>query len=112
MPVQRTADTLGENGKYAYAFMLYAQNPSEDTAGQGRWASGPSLDGKGQYSYIAEPFALGHVENLPPAPAKVFGGLPGDPTGPVQPPRQAAGGDGAASKGEGIISKIADTIKG
>ncbi len=30
---------------------------TDTTAGQGRWANGPSLDGKGRYSYIAEPFA-------------------------------------------------------
>ncbi len=112
VPIQRTADTLGENAKYAYAFMGYAEDPSTSTAGQGRWASGPSLDGKGEYSYIAELFALGHAENLPPAPAKVYDGLPGDPTGQVQTPRQVSNGDGAASKGEGIINKLADTIKG
>ena len=112
IPAQRTADTLGENGQYAYAFMSYAQNPADTTAGQGRWASGPSLDGKGAYSYIAEPFALGVETNLPPAPAKVYGGLPGDPTGPVQAPRQVSGGDGTASKGEGIITKITETITG
>jgi len=89
IPAQLTADKLGENGKYAYAFMSYSQNPADTTAGQGRWANGPSLDGKGQYSYIAEPFALGMEVNLPPA--KVFGGLPGDPTGPVTPPRQVSG---------------------
>ncbi len=92
IPAQMTADKLGENSQYAYAFMSYAQNPADTTAGQGRWANGPSLDGKGQYSYIAEPFALGLEANLPPAPAKVFGGLPGDPVGDVQMPRQAMGG--------------------
>ncbi len=113
IPAQRTADTLGENGKYAYAFMSYAQNPADTTAGQGRWASGPSLDGKGAYSYIAEPFALGVEANLPPAPAKVFGSLPGDPTGPIQAPRQVSGdGKGTSQKGEGIVNKIADTITG
>jgi len=112
IPAQMTQDKLGENGKYAYAFMSYAQNPADTTAGQGRWANGPSLDGKGQYSYIAEPFALGMEANLPPAPAKVFGGLPGDPVGQIQTPRQVSDGDGDVSKGEGIINKIADTIKG
>ncbi len=134
IPAQLTQDKLGENGKYAYAFMSYAQNPADTTAGQGRWANGPSLDGKGQYSYIAAPFALSMEANLPfalsmeanlpfalsmeanlpPAPTKVFGGLPGDPVGPVQTPRQATGDATAATtaKGEGIINKITETITG
>ena len=100
IPAQLTADKLGDKAQYAYAFMSYAQDPADTTAGQGRWANGPSLDGKGQYSYIAEPFALGLEANLPPAPAKVFGGLPGDPVGQVQPPRQASGGDASAYSGQ------------
>ncbi len=96
VPVQRTADTLGENGQYSYAFMAYSQDPSQTTSGQGRWASGPSLDGKGEYSYIAEPFALGTEVNLPPAPAKVYDGLPGDPVGQVTPPKQASGNGASA----------------
>ena len=110
IPPQMTADKLGANGQYAYAFMSYAQDPAETTAGQGRWAKGPSIDGKGEFSYIAEPFALGREADLPPAPAKVFDSLPGDPVGQASLPTQ--GGAGAAAKGEGIINKITETITG
>ncbi len=113
IPAQMTADKLGENGKYSYAFMAYAQNPADTTSGEGRWASGPSLDGKGEYSYIAEPFVLGMETNLPPAPAKVYDGLPGDPVGQATLPQQAGSAQGGevATQGEGIISKITETIK-
>jgi len=110
IPAQLTADKLGDKAQYAYAFMSYAQDPADTTAGQGRWANGPSLDGKGQYSYIAEPFALGMEANLPPAPAKIFGGLPGDPVGQIQMPRQAADGSGAsasAAKGASVKQPVA-----
>ncbi len=111
IPAQMTADKLGENGTYAYAVMAYSEDPSQTTTGQGRWASGPSHDGKGEYSYIAEPFALGVEVNLPPAPATVFDSLPGDPSGQVAPPKQASG-DSASATGEGIINKITETITG
>ncbi|MCA1599049.1 MAG: manganese catalase family protein [Chloroflexi bacterium] len=110
IPAQMTQDKLGENGKYAYAFMSYSQNPADTTAGQGRWANGPSLDGKGQYSYIAEPFALGMEANLPPAPATVFGGLPGDPVGPVQAPHQVAGASSAASRPSALASTAGEKM--
>ena len=110
IPAQRTADTLGENAKYAYAFMSYSQNPADTTAGQGRWANGPALDGKGQYSYIAEPFALGLEANLPPAPATVFGGLPGDPTGPVQPPHQVADASSMAPRPSTLASTASEKM--
>ncbi|MBV9282423.1 MAG: hypothetical protein JOZ41_20265 [Chloroflexi bacterium] len=63
-----------------------------DTAsGQGRWASGPAIDGKGQFSYIAEPFAVGMEVDLPPAPKAINDSLPGDLVGRVMPPKQASG---------------------
>ena len=105
IPGQLTADTLGKNEKYAYAVMSYAQNPADTTTGKGRWANGPAIDGKGEFSYIAEPFALGMQVDLPPAPAKVYDSLVGAPTGPTAPPKQAAGGDG-----QSIVEKVANKL--
>jgi Mn-containing catalase len=48
----------------AYKF----QNFSEGTESQeGRWASGPSMDGKGEFEYVADPEAMGpRMEELDP----------------------------------------------
>lgn len=99
IPAQITADTLGEHAKVAYAVMAYAENPADTTSGEGRWAKGPSLDGKGEYSYIAEPYAVSTEVNLPPAPAKMYDGLPGDPTGSIRMPKQAGNGTGKRENG-------------
>lgn len=115
IPAQLTADTLGQSEQYSYAVMAYSQNPAETTTGEGRWAQGPSLDGKGQYSYIPEPFALGTEVNLPPAPAAVFDGLPGAPTGKSIPPKEAQGKAGkmtSSKDGQNLIDKISDTLTG
>ncbi len=105
IPGQIPASALGKNEKYAYAVMAYAQNPADTTTGQGRWAKGPAIDGKGEFSYIAEPFALGMQVDLPPAPAKVYDSLLGAPTGPVMAPKQA-GDDGSQS----IVEKVANKL--
>jgi hypothetical protein len=54
--------------------------------------------------------------NLPPAPAKVWDSLPGDPVGQVLPPQH--GGDGAAAmkqpsgQGDSLLEKVADKLTG
>lgn len=91
IPAQIPAEALGEHAKYAYAVMAYSENPADTTSGQGRWAKGPAVDGKGQFTFVPEPFAISKEVNLPPAPAKVFDGLPGDPTRQPFTPQQPAG---------------------
>jgi len=54
---------------------------------EGRWASGPSFDGKGEFEYIANPEAMGQIPVLDPAPLYVHGTLPGDMP-PPPPPAQ------------------------
>ncbi len=117
LPIPNTIPTeaMDENVKYAYTFMAYAQNPADTTSTQGVWASGKAADGKGQFNSIAEPFALGTEVNLPPAPAKVWDALPGDPVGQVMQPQH---GDGTtaqkqpAGQGESIMEKIGDKLTG
>lgn len=92
IPAQLTADTLGEHAKVSYAVMAYAEDPADTASGEGRWAKGPSIDGKGEFSYIAEPYAVGEEVDLPAAPAKVFDSLPGDPSGTPMMPKQAHNG--------------------
>lgn len=118
LPIPKTLPdaAMGDNAKYAYTFMAYAQRPAETTSTQGVWASGPAPDGKGQFNSIAEPFALGMEVNLPPAPAKVYDGLPGDPVGQVMAPKH--GGGAAATRkepgkqDESIMEKIGDKLTG
>lgn len=69
-----------EKREFAYQFW----NHSEGTeSAQGRWAQGPSPDGKGQFEYVENPRPLG-PEPLPPIPDPRLHGTPTD--------RQAQGG--------------------
>jgi Mn-containing catalase len=48
----------------SYRFMNFSLG--EESA-EGRWAQGPSMDGKGQFEYVAEPEAMGlEVDELAP----------------------------------------------
>jgi manganese catalase len=40
---------------------------------QGRWAAGPSPDGRGQFEYLAEPRPLGEAPDLPQADPRLHG---------------------------------------
>jgi Mn-containing catalase len=70
--------------EYAFAFMSYAANPAESTSGQGRWASGPSIDGRGEFSFIAEPFAVGQEPHLAPVAKELHTLPPGGYTGNIK----------------------------
>ena len=50
-------DVLDEAGyeQYAYAFFGHAEEPQPADA---RWLSGPSLDGKGEFSFVDPPKSL------------------------------------------------------
>ncbi|MBA3824883.1 MAG: manganese catalase family protein [Ktedonobacterales bacterium] len=109
IPAQLTADTLGKHEKVAYAVMSYSADPAATTTGEGRWASDPSIDGKGTFSYIAEPYAEGTSVDLPAAPAAIYGSLPGDPTGATIAPK---GTQGKRAKDTSLIHKIGDAITG
>ena len=59
-----------ENREFNYAFL----NHSEGTeSAQGRWASGPSMDGKGEITYVEQPPALGPVQELGQIDPRLFG---------------------------------------
>jgi Mn-containing catalase len=59
-----------ENNNFNYAFL----NHSEGTeSAQGGWASGPSMDGKGEITYIEKPPALGQVQDLGQVDPRLFG---------------------------------------
>ncbi len=53
-----------EVNEVSYKFMSFSEG--EESA-QGRWASGPSMDGKGQIEYVASPQAMGpEMDELDP----------------------------------------------
>jgi Mn-containing catalase len=83
----------GEYQQYAYAFFGHADAPQ---AGN-RWVAGPSLDGKGEFSFADPAPRLGQEPQLAQAPKSAHDGL--DAT------RNGGGG-------EGMMDKVKDTMKG
>jgi Mn-containing catalase len=106
LPIPQQAQSEPDHEKYAYAVMAYSQDPADTTTGTGPWATGPATDGRGQFTYVAEPFAVGREANLAPAPATVYDSLPGDPVGKAHQPKQVTG------EGGGMIETIKETITG
>jgi len=100
LPVPALPDE--KKAEHAYTFMSYAADPADTTAGEGCWAHGPAPDGKGEFSYRAEPFAEGEASPLPPAPEKVYDNLPGDPVGRAIPPRDGGSRSMVAKVGEAL----------
>ena len=63
-PVPSNFPQEREFSEVAYRFMNFSEG--EESA-QGRWASGPSVDGKGEIEYVAEPQAMGpQMDELDP----------------------------------------------
>ncbi|GAP94901.1 manganese catalase family protein [Leptolyngbya sp. NIES-2104] len=61
-----------EYGKKEYAYQFWNNSEGEDSA-EGRWAKGPSMDGKGEFEYIANPEAIGPLPNLPQPDPRLHG---------------------------------------
>ena len=54
----------GDVSAVSYKFQNFLEGPESQ---QGRWASGPSMDGKGEFEYVAEPEAMGpEMDGLDP----------------------------------------------
>ncbi|GHC72325.1 manganese catalase family protein [Limoniibacter endophyticus] len=63
----------------AYQFMNFSGG---EESKEGRWAKGPSIDGMGEFEYVAEPRAMGEVvEEMNPADPLMHG----TPKKPIQP---------------------------
>lgn len=68
MPLQLPQEL--ETQEFSYNFL----NDSEGMeSAQGRWASGPSADGRGQYTFVERPPALGPVPELGPVDPRLHG---------------------------------------
>ena len=69
----------GEQAQYAYTFFNHA--PDTPVPPDARWASGPSLDGKGEFSVMEPAVPLGQEPDLQPAPPAAHRGPEGTLTG-------------------------------
>ncbi|CAM3591007.1 manganese catalase family protein [Marinicrinis lubricantis] len=66
-----------EKQEVSYSFMNFSQG---EESRNGRWASGPSMDGQAQFEYIHEPKAMGQIPVLGQAPAYIHNSpIPGVP---------------------------------
>lgn len=61
--------------KQAVSYDFYNLSRGEASAA-GRWANGPSMDGKGQFRYVSQPVPFGPKPSLIPAPLYIHDTLP------------------------------------
>lgn len=61
-----------EYGKKENAYQFWNHSEGQESA-QGRWAKGASMDGKGEFEYLANPQPLGPEPNLPQPDPKLHG---------------------------------------
>jgi Mn-containing catalase len=87
-----------DHEQYAYAFFGHAEELMPTDA---RWLSGPSLDGRGQFSFLDPAPGLGQEPELMAAPASVHAGIEATRTGD---------GDGMAEKAKGAIKETVDKL--
>ena len=79
---------------------------SDGTAStEGRWASGPTVDGKGEFTYLDQPDPLGPVPGVPAADPQLYA-----TTG--EGSREVMGGTAPASGGGGLVDKAKEAITG
>jgi len=83
----------GEYKQYAYSFFGHAEEPIDPNA---RWATGPSPDGRGQFTVTDPAPRLGEEAELMPGPESVHGGI------------EATRSDGADG---GLTDKVRDTVE-
>jgi Mn-containing catalase len=79
-PVPSNFPQEREMSEVSYKFMNFSEGTESR---EGRWAGGPSKDGKGQFEYVAEPQAMGpEVEELRAVDPRLYG-TPKQPTPPA-----------------------------
>ena len=58
--------------KKEVSYQFWNNSKGEESA-QGRWAKGSSMDGKGEFQYIANPEPLGEAVTPPPSDPRLYG---------------------------------------
>jgi Mn-containing catalase len=71
--VPNTFNREQEKQEVSYSFMNFSKGIE---SAQGRWASGPTMDGNGEFEYIENPEAMGQIPTLSPAPIYIHGTSP------------------------------------
>jgi Mn-containing catalase len=71
--VPSTFNRQYEKSDVSYTFMSCSEGTESE---QGRWASGPSMDGLSEFKYEAKPVATGQAPELEPAPGYIHGSPP------------------------------------
>jgi Mn-containing catalase len=87
-------DVIDENEhrQFAYAFFNHTDSPEAEA---GRWAAGPSLDGRGEFRVMDPQIAAGPEPELVGVPASIHDG------------REATRANGG---GRGVIGKVRDAV--
>jgi Mn-containing catalase len=60
-----------ENQTYSYQYWACSGDGASDSK-QGRWASGPSMDGRGKFEYVAKPAPLAKMPPPPKSEPKLY----------------------------------------
>lgn len=73
-PVPGNFPQAMEKSDHAYQFWNLSEG---EESHQGRWAKGKSIDGKGEFEYVAHPEPLGKAETPDPGDPRLHGTVPG-----------------------------------
>lgn len=107
LPVPVTFPFEKEVEEVAYAFIDFSKDP-DGASREGRWAHGPSIDGKGEFTYIEQPTGSGEVPNLPPAPETIHAAIPAAPRGSTK----SGPGRKQSTKKKSVVDRVSDAITG
>jgi Mn-containing catalase len=74
MPVPEAFPQAEQATEFDYQYIDFSEG---DEASQGRWAAGPTPDGKGEFVYVGTPTAHAEAPVLKPGDPRLFGTVPG-----------------------------------
>ena len=100
LPVPSSHPDDERNEDYAYAFLNYSEHTQ---SAEGRWASGPAPDGKGQFTWTANAQPTTGEPEPPMSDPLLYATAPASGKAPVAEP-------GKAPTGGGLVSKIRNAL--
>ncbi len=88
-----------EKSEFSYQFWNHSKG---EESGQGRWAKGPSMDGRGEFQYVANPQPLGPEPEAPQPDPRLHG---------TAKTPQASQSSASSAKGEpNVIDRMVEVI--
>lgn len=72
LPIPNSFPQSEEKREFSYAFMSTRKDPKPDAFDGSRWVSGRSIDGNGEFSFIADMKPLGDIPKLGMADPRTF----------------------------------------